>query len=215
MEKTKGQKSLGVAVLTFYGIIVLAAIVLMVVNLLGLSTPVVNRVIFAVQDAACCCAVGYIALSKPVRAAATARIGATVLAVLFAAVAVNMVLSFAEINIFASIGNYAGVVISSIQLIAAAMLFLTVKAWIPVKVTAFLFWIPGLCASFYFSELKAASELAQKTDDWSVMHKILNAVDTCDYISLALAVLTVILAIVWIVRKPKAPHAQNNPIDII
>ena len=51
--------------------------------------------------------------------------------------------------------------------------------------------------------------------DWSLVESIIDDTVLCDYIALALAIITINFTAIWIGRKPKAQHIQSNPIDII
>lgn len=157
----------------------------------------------------------YIATNKSVRPAISGRIGAYILSLLFAIFTVNLIISFADINIFNLIGKYSGIVVSLIEAVAAALLFFSIKAWLPVKISATIYWLPSIVSSFFFAKIKDAAALAEKTADYTIMERIFNATEICDYFSLALSILTIILTIIWMNMKTIAPHAQSNSIDII
>ncbi len=215
MAKSSFQKSIGTAICAFFGIITFGSIFQLITNKFDLYNPSITPIIWIVYDILCCIVMAYIATKKNMVIELLGRVGAGILALVFAIFTINLLLSFFDINIYNSIGQYFGIAVGIIQIIAAALLFLNIKAWLPVKISATLYWLPGLCSSFFYAKVKDAFELAEKTSDYSVVERIFNATAICEYFSLALSILTIVLTIVWLTKKPLAPHAQSNPIDII
>lgn len=215
MAKSSSQKSIGIAICAFFGVITFGSIFQLITNKFGLYNPFVTPIIWIVYDILCCIVMAYIANKKNMVSKLLGRVGAGILALIFAIFAINLILSFFDINIYNSLGQYFGIVVGSIQIIAAALLFLNLKAWLPIKISATLYWWPGLCSSFFYAKVNDAYKLAEKTSDYSVVERIFNAMEICEYFSLALSILTITLTIVWLTKKPLAPHAQSNPIDII
>lgn len=208
-------KKLGAALFAFYGVLSLVGIYQILSNNLGLYNPIVSPLVWIIQDVICCASMCFIIFNKAIQPNTLGRIGAGILALLYGIFTINIALSFAEINILAFLGQYYGIILGLIELIAAALLFYSIKSWMPVRISAFLYWIPSLCSTFYISKLRAASELADKTSDWTLFEKIWSASQTCENIALTLSVITVILTAVWMFKKPMAQHAKSNPIDII
>lgn len=215
MAKSSYRKTMGTAICAFFGVITFGCLYQLISNKFNLYNPSISPIIWIVYDVICCAVMAYLATKKDMLPTLLGKVGAGILALLFAIFTVNLFLSFSEINIFKIIGQYSGIVVSVIEIGAAALLFFSVKAWLPVKISAFLYWIPGLCSSFYLSKIKEAAELAEKTSDYTVMERIFNASQICDYFALALSVLTIVLTIIWMTKKPIAPHAQSNTIDLI
>lgn len=209
------KKSIGIALCSFYGVMALTGLIQILTNQLGLYNPSLSRPLWIFQDIICCIAMAYIAFNKKFRPPLPCQIGASILSALFAIFAVNISLSYADINIWYSLGQYAGVIISVIELVTAAFLFYYIKAWLSVRISAFVYWIPCMCSSFFFSRIKTASDMAQTTSDWTLVDKIFNALEVCDYFALAFSIITVILTLIWINKKTIAPNIQSNPIDII
>lgn len=168
-------KSTGIAICSFYGVIALAGIYQILANKLGLYNSSISRIIWIFQDVICCIAMLYIGINKFIKPSMLGRIGASILSLMFALFAVNLVLSFADIDILTSINQYFGITISIVELCAAALLFYSIKAWMPMRISAFVYWIPCLCSSFYLSKIKMATELAHNTSDWALLDKIVNA----------------------------------------
>lgn len=215
MANLNYRKSLGMTLCSFYGIITLAGIAQIISNNYGLYNPTFSPLIWVVQDIICCASMCFITFNKAIQPNNIGRIGSGIFALFFGLFTINIFLSYAEINMFSFLGHYFNIVVGIIELIAAVLLFYSLKTWVPVKILAFLYWIPTLCSTFYISKLRMASELADKTSDWTLFEEIWEASQTCDNIALALSVITVIVTAVWIVKKPMAHHAKSNPIDII
>ena len=209
------KKSLGIAICSFFGVLFLVGIIQTITNKLGLYNPSISPIIWIFQDIVCCISMGYIALNKVVRPALPGRIGAITLAALFAIFAINLLMSYENINIFSILGQYSSIIICVVEIVAAALLFYHIKVWLPVKISALIYWIPCLCSSFYFSKMMSASEIVLKTDDWTFYEKITNAIQICDSISLTLAVLTIVLTVIWMGKKPDVSYSQSNSIEII
>ena len=144
MAAVNYKKYLGIAICSFYGAVAFAGIVQILTNKFGLYNLSISRVVWIIQDLVCCCSMIYIAFNKVIKAALPERIGASILAALFISSMINILLSFAEINIFSSLGQYASFIITIIEMCAAALLFYHIKAWLPIRISAFVFWIPTL-----------------------------------------------------------------------
>lgn len=210
------KKSIGIAICSFYGAIALAYIAQILINVLGLYNSLdtyayTTRVIYIIYNIVCCISMAYIALNKSIRSSLPCQIGATILSALFAVFTINILL-YADIYIWDFLGQYAGIIINTIEIIAAFMLFYFIKAWMPVKIFAIVYWIPCLCSTCL---IKIASNIMKKTSDWSSVDGLYNAAEICYYINIAIAILTVIFTIIWIKKKPTVAHTQSNPIDTI
>lgn len=210
------NKSIGTAICSFYGVIALVAIVQILINVFNASELCISynttRVIYIICNIVCCISMAYIALNKSIRPSLPGQIGATILSVLFALYTVNLLLTYADINIWNYLGQYAGIIINTIELIAAFMLFYFIKAWMPVKIFAIVYWIPCLCSTCL---IKIAVDIMKKTSDWSSVDGLYNAAEICSYLQIALAILTVVFTIIWIIKKPTVAHTQSNSIDTI
>lgn len=215
MARSSYRKQIGTVMCAFFGVITFGCVYQLISNKFNLYNPSISPVIWIVSDILCCGFMAYLTTKKDMLPTLLGKVGAGILAFIFALFTVNLFLSFFEIYIFNILGQYSGIVVSIIEVVAAALLFFGIKAWLPVKIFALLYWIPGLCSSFYLAKIKEAAELAEKTSDYTVMVRIFNATEICDYFSLALSVLTIVLTIIWMAKKPIAPHAQSNTIDLI
>ena len=206
------RAKLGGALCAFYGIITLASIAQLISNFFGLYSPIFSPLIWTAQDIICCASMCFITFNKSIRPNIIGRIGSGIFAISFGLFAVNVLLSYSDINMFSFAGHYSNVAVGAIELIAAGLLFFSLKIWVAVKISAFIYWIPSLCAAFYITKLRMASELGS---DWSFYEKMCDALQICDNIALVLSILTVLVTLVWIVRKPIAPHTKSNVIDVI
>lgn len=215
MANLNYRKSLGMSLCAFYGIITLASIAQIISNNYGLYNPTFSPLIWVVQDIICCASMCFITFNKAIQPNKIGKLGSGILALFFGLFTINIFLSYAGINMFSFLCHYFNVAVGIIELIAAGLLFYSLRTWLPVKISAFLYWIPTLCSTFYISKLRMASELADKTSDWTLFQEIFEASQTCDNIALAISILTVVITTVWIVKKPMANHAKSNPIDII
>lgn len=215
MANLNYRKTLGAALCAFYGTLSLAGIYQFISNKYGLYNPVISPLIWILQDIICCGAMYFIAFNKSIKPHKLSRIGAEIIATIFGIFAINIALSFAKINIFSVLGVYFGIILSSIEVISAGLLFYFIKSWLPVRLSAFFYWIPTLFSSVYLSKIKRAAELAEKTQDWTHFEEIWSANQTCEFIMLILSIVTVIVTLVWMAKEPITQHSKSNNLDII
>lgn len=204
------NKSIGIAICSFYGAIALAFIAQILFNVLGLWN--LSRPIWIILNIICSASMACIAFNKSIKSSLPCQIGATILSASFAVYTVNLFLSYADINIWDFLGQYSGIITRIIELIAAFMLFYFIKAWMPVKIFAIVYGILDLCSTCLN---KIAFDLTKKTSDWSLVDELFNATEICAYLQIALAILTVVFTLIWIKKKPTVAHIQSNPIDIL
>lgn len=208
------NKSIGIAICSFYGVIALAFIAQILFNVLGQYN--LSRPIWIVANIICCTSMAYIALNKSIKSSLPCQIGATILSALFAVYTVNLFLSYADIYFWDSLGEYVWIISHIIGLIAAFMLFYFIKAWMPVKIFAIVYWIPDLCSTCLNKiAFDMTFDMAEKTSDRSLVYELYNAAEICAYLEIALAILTVVFTLIWIKKKPTVAHIQSNPIDIL
>ena len=215
MTNMNYRKSLGISLCVFYGSIALAIIAQIIINKGGFVSPTFIPLIWAVCDIICCASMSYITFNKAIRPNKIGRTCSGILALFFGLYTINIFISYAKISLFSFFGHYVYVALGVIELIVAGLLFYSLRTWVAVRISAFLYWIQTLCISFYDTKLRMAIESADKTSDWTLVEEILDTIETCDYIVLALSILTVIITVAWMVKKPMAHHAKSNPIDII
>lgn len=215
MTNMNYRKPLGISLCVFYGSIALAIIAEIIINKCGLYNPTFTRLIWAVCNIIYCASMSFVTFNKAIQPNKIGRTGSGILALFFGLFTINIFLSYANINLFSFFGHYVDVALGVIELIAAGLLFYSLRTWVAVRISAFLYWIQNLCTSFYRSKLSMAFESADKTSDFTLAEEILENIETCCNIELALSILTVLITVAWMVKKPMAHHAKLNPIDII
>ncbi len=109
-----------------------------------------------------------------------------------------LVFCICDFSIFSFIGNYATLIV---EIVTAAMIvayILGSKAWLPIKILGSPIVVFDLIASVLLLKARLAYENA---NDYSLFDSFSTAFDVCDYASLGLNVICLILAIVWMSSK--------------
>lgn len=215
MENKNYRKNLGIPICAFYGIISLASIYQLISNHYGFHNPIFSPLIWIFQDIICSVSMCFIAFKKTIQPNKLGRTGSIILGLLYFIFAVNISLSYADINFTTHLGKYFGIILGVIELIAATLLFYSLKSWMLIKISAVLYWVSCLCAAVYIFKVNMAYEMAKKNSDWPLFERLWSAYQTCEIIAVALSVITVIITTIWIIKSPTVQKTKSNSIDII
>lgn len=111
-------------------------------------------------------------------------------------------------NIPGIIGPTTHIVFPLIYAGSTMWFYASLQMWMPVKISGIISALPSIVSGILLYQVVGK--------DYSEdLLPIFDAIGTTVIISAVLYAIALILSIVWSLRKPKAPHVQSNPIDII
>ena len=115
-------------------------------------------------------------------------------------------------------GDSRSIILSIIYACIAAVFFVGTKSWLPIKICAIVAELFTLIHSFAWPQIKKLYEPYDITKDYSILDKaqeISSFYDNFSNLATLLFVVSLVLTIVWLNKKPVAPSVQNQPIDLI
>lgn len=116
--------------------------------------------------------------------------------------------TFFDNNIPGLIGPTAHIVFPLIFVCSTVWFYASLHLWMPVKVSGIISALPSIVSGILLYQVVGKDY----SDD---LLPIYEAIGTNVIFSAILYVIALILSMVWALKKPKAPHVQSNPIDII
>lgn len=121
-----------------------------------------------------------------------------------------LVFCICDFSIFSFIGNYATLIVEIVTDAMIVAYILGSKAWLPIKILGSPIGVFDLIASV----LLKARLAYENANDYSLFDRFSTAFDVCDYASLGLNVICLILTIVWMSSK-KIPSENRQSINMI
>lgn len=111
-------------------------------------------------------------------------------------------------NIPGLIGSTANLFFPIIFACSIIWFYASLRMWLPLKIVSIISALPPIASGILLYQVVDKDF----SDD---LMPIYDAIGTTVMINAALYAIALILSIIWAARKPLAPHAQSNPIDII
>lgn len=111
-------------------------------------------------------------------------------------------------NIFGIVGPSAHIIWPVVFAGSSIWFYVSLKMWSPVKISSIISALPPIVSGILLYQVVGKDY----ADD---LLPIFNAIGTTVLISAILYAITLILSIIWALKKPLAPHVQSNPIDLI
>lgn len=115
-------------------------------------------------------------------------------------------------------GNSGPIILSIIYACIATVFFCGTKSWLPIKICAIVAELFELIKSCMWSHIMKLYDTYNVTDDYYILDKVQemsSCYDNVTILTTLLFVVSLVLTIVWLNKKPMAPSIHNKPIDLI
>lgn len=211
MANLSPKQSIGFGLLCIICSYLLSHGVVFLANLLGILEPSMIQISNLLFEVLCLLGIGLVAFNKEAFNIKVARFVSLGYFVFIAFFCVSILISLCtDVNPFSYLGTYASVIICSLVFILAGITFFGLKTSYPIKIVCALSLLPQLINSFFQLELKQAWEVYNETGNFDTYGAIINRMYTSDYIADFLWVAAIVLIVLWMTKKTKAPSAQNT-----
>ena len=214
MVKLNYKKAVGTALSMLFGVFVLIGIFNILSPKLGFYDSKIMPFFWMALNLVTVASMAIIAFNRNNRFTIIAKIGAFALIILYISYFINHIVTFTTDNtnnIFTFLGNNVSVILDTLTYGAIALLLFGLEIWNPIKYIGILGYIPSLIASFTIAKLNDIPT----TDNFEQYESLISRLDVLSYISWGINIITLVLIIVWLVKKPIVPSAQSKTIDII
>lgn len=213
MAKLINKRPIGIALCIFFCVLIFSYVYQYLINKLGLYNETITPITWIIQNIICCAAFCIIFFNStrnlPV------LIGSGILAIINFLFTINVATHFADVNIFAFLGQYYSFILSFIELVASGLIFFGLKMWLPLQITGFLYFIPAIFSAYFISGLNKANEVFAQTRNISYIDNLLKAIDISDVACFILVIASFVLTIIWLNKKSATPSSVSNPINLI